>query len=340
MPPSSINTRVFHFVSTVSFWVGNEELPHLYAKRLGDTGYHSHSGSSGESWNRSSGDSTKDCNFGEAKSTGQEQTNSILYAAQDDGFRYYGGKLDDIVWSQDTHVTTKKTVACDTNEQQSDSISVPGLLTALPKDYFRVVNSRGIGAEVTDDMSTIFSGHRALCCLMISPSHWLMKSAKHSNVGDILPLHSSRFRRYYTVRNPAPVSVMLGLPVVEGTNHASCFPRAVIGSEATCYSRLWSEVFAADIFASQFGDGHPNLYMGLQFRDKVNDNQKLVCDREYNASFSSFRCWTREEAIKPWNFSPVFLEGNHQHKLTSRADKNNNSVPVKNSKSICEFVIP
>ncbi|XP_013591839.1 PREDICTED: probable thimet oligopeptidase [Brassica oleracea var. oleracea] len=63
--------------------------------------------------------------------------------------------------------------------------------------------------------------------------------------------------------------VMLGLPVVEGTNPASCFPRAVIGSEATCYSRLWSEVFAADIFASQFGDGHPNLYMGLQFRDKV-----------------------------------------------------------------------
>ncbi|CAN7129530.1 unnamed protein product [Brassica rapa subsp. narinosa] len=63
--------------------------------------------------------------------------------------------------------------------------------------------------------------------------------------------------------------VMVGLPVVEGTNPASCFPRAVIGSEATCYSRLWSEVFAADIFASQFGDGHPNLYMGLQFRDKV-----------------------------------------------------------------------
>ncbi|KAF3593535.1 hypothetical protein DY000_02024387 [Brassica cretica] len=47
-------------------------------------------------------------------------------AAQDAGFRYYGGKLDDIVWSQDTHVTTKKTVACDTNEQQSDPISVPG----------------------------------------------------------------------------------------------------------------------------------------------------------------------------------------------------------------------
>lgn len=81
--------------------------------------------------------------------------------------------------------------------------------------------------------------------------------------------------------------------MVEGTNPASCFPRAVIGSEATCYSRLWSEVrliytvvirafhhfclrirffpqvFAADIFASKFADGHPNLYAGLQFRDKV-----------------------------------------------------------------------
>ncbi|XP_048624319.1 uncharacterized protein LOC111213822 isoform X3 [Brassica napus] len=30
-------------------------------------------------------------------------------------------------WSQDTHVTSKKTVACDTNEQQSDPISVPCL---------------------------------------------------------------------------------------------------------------------------------------------------------------------------------------------------------------------
>ncbi|KAL0801187.1 hypothetical protein Bca101_056363 [Brassica carinata] len=67
-----------------------------------------------------------------------------------------------------------------------------------------------------------------------------------------------------------------GLPVVEGTNPASCFPRAVIGSEATCYSRLWSEVYAADIFASQFGDGHPNLFNGLQFRDKVNTITRSV----------------------------------------------------------------
>ncbi|CAN7078718.1 unnamed protein product, partial [Brassica oleracea var. botrytis] len=81
---------------------------------------HSHSGSSGESWNRSSGDSTKDCSFGEAKSTGQEQTNSILYGSARCWIQILWR------WSQDTHVTTKKTVACDTNEQQSDPISVPG----------------------------------------------------------------------------------------------------------------------------------------------------------------------------------------------------------------------
>ncbi|XP_010556176.1 PREDICTED: probable thimet oligopeptidase [Tarenaya hassleriana] len=63
--------------------------------------------------------------------------------------------------------------------------------------------------------------------------------------------------------------VMLGLPVLEGTNPASCFPRAAIGSEATCYSRIWSEVVAADIYASKFGDGDLNHYIGMQFRNKV-----------------------------------------------------------------------
>ncbi|KAJ6721596.1 PROTEASE M3 THIMET OLIGOPEPTIDASE-RELATED [Salix viminalis] len=36
--------------------------------------------------------------------------------------------------------------------------------------------------------------------------------------------------------------VMLGLPMLEGTNPASCFPRSAIGFEAACYSRIWSEV--------------------------------------------------------------------------------------------------
>ncbi|XP_022726409.1 probable thimet oligopeptidase isoform X2 [Durio zibethinus] len=63
--------------------------------------------------------------------------------------------------------------------------------------------------------------------------------------------------------------VMLGLPMLEGTNPASCFPRCAIGYEAACYSRIWSEVFAADIFTSKFRDGLLNQYVGMQFRTKV-----------------------------------------------------------------------
>ncbi|KAF6156883.1 hypothetical protein GIB67_000423 [Kingdonia uniflora] len=63
--------------------------------------------------------------------------------------------------------------------------------------------------------------------------------------------------------------VMLGLPMLEGTNPASSFPRFAIGYEAACYSRIWSEVFAADIFASKFQDGILNNYVGMLFRKKV-----------------------------------------------------------------------
>ncbi|GMI87715.1 plant-specific protein of M3 family [Hibiscus trionum] len=63
--------------------------------------------------------------------------------------------------------------------------------------------------------------------------------------------------------------VMLGLPMLEGTNPASCFPRCAIGYEAACYSRIWSEVFAADIFTSKFRDDLLNQYVGMQFRTKV-----------------------------------------------------------------------
>ncbi|XP_038984277.1 probable thimet oligopeptidase [Phoenix dactylifera] len=63
--------------------------------------------------------------------------------------------------------------------------------------------------------------------------------------------------------------VMLGIPLLEGTNPASCFPRIAIGYEAVCYSYIWSEVFAADIFASKFQDDLLNKYAGLQFRNKV-----------------------------------------------------------------------
>ncbi|CAK9161796.1 unnamed protein product [Ilex paraguariensis] len=63
--------------------------------------------------------------------------------------------------------------------------------------------------------------------------------------------------------------VMLGLPMLEGSNPASCFLRSAIGYEAACYSRIWSEVFAADIFALKFGGDLSNQYAGLEFRNKV-----------------------------------------------------------------------
>lgn len=63
--------------------------------------------------------------------------------------------------------------------------------------------------------------------------------------------------------------VMLGLPMLEGTNPASCFPRSAIGYEASCYSRIWSEVFAVDIFASKFRGDLSNQFAGMQFRNKV-----------------------------------------------------------------------
>lgn len=63
--------------------------------------------------------------------------------------------------------------------------------------------------------------------------------------------------------------LMLGLPILEGTNPASCFPPSAIGYEASCYSRIWSRVFAADIFASKFHDGGLNHHIGMQYRNKV-----------------------------------------------------------------------
>ncbi|CAM8978042.1 unnamed protein product [Rhodiola kirilowii] len=62
--------------------------------------------------------------------------------------------------------------------------------------------------------------------------------------------------------------VMLGLPLL-GRNPASCFPRSAVDNEATCYSRLWSEVFAADLYVSKFRDDLFNHYTGMEFRNKV-----------------------------------------------------------------------
>ncbi|XP_031480320.2 probable thimet oligopeptidase isoform X2 [Nymphaea colorata] len=63
--------------------------------------------------------------------------------------------------------------------------------------------------------------------------------------------------------------VMLGIPLLEGTNPASCFPRLVVGYESTCYSRIWSQVFATDLFVSKFQNDILSQSVGLQFRNKV-----------------------------------------------------------------------
>uniref|UniRef100_A0ACD5XEG6 Uncharacterized protein n=1 Tax=Avena sativa TaxID=4498 RepID=A0ACD5XEG6_AVESA len=63
--------------------------------------------------------------------------------------------------------------------------------------------------------------------------------------------------------------VMLGIPLLEGTSPASCFPRIAVGYDAVCYSYIWSEVFAADLFATKFKDDLLNQHAGLRFRNKV-----------------------------------------------------------------------
>ncbi|PKU72853.1 thimet oligopeptidase [Dendrobium catenatum] len=63
--------------------------------------------------------------------------------------------------------------------------------------------------------------------------------------------------------------IMLGIPLLDGTNPASFLPRSAICYDATCYSQLWSEVFAADIFVTKFQDDLLNQHAGLQFRNKV-----------------------------------------------------------------------
>ncbi|CAL9078276.1 unnamed protein product [Musa textilis] len=82
-------------------------------------------------------------------------------------------------------------------------------------------------------------------------------------------IHSSENMDILELLKHLHPKVMLGIPLLEGTNPASCFPQIVIGSEAVCYSYIWSEVVAADIFAAKFQEDLLNQYAGLQFRNKV-----------------------------------------------------------------------
>lgn len=45
---------------------------------------------------------------------------------------------------------------------------------------------------------------------------------------------------------------MLGLPMLEGTNPASCFPSSAIGCDAACYTHIWSQVLNKTFFFSLF----------------------------------------------------------------------------------------
>ncbi|WOL03678.1 hypothetical protein Cni_G12398 [Canna indica] len=84
-------------------------------------------------------------------------------------------------------------------------------------------------------------------------------------------IHSSENVNILELLKHLHPKVMLGMPLLEGTNPASCFPQIAIGSEAICYSYIWSEALAADIFASKFQEDLLNQYAGLQFRNKVTD---------------------------------------------------------------------
>eukprot|EP01018_Ginkgo_biloba_P002672 Gb_29439 [translate_table: standard] len=63
--------------------------------------------------------------------------------------------------------------------------------------------------------------------------------------------------------------VMLGIPLLEGTNPAASFLQLAVGYDATCYSYVWSEVFAADMFVSKFEGDILNRSAGMQYRNKV-----------------------------------------------------------------------
>ncbi|XP_066307666.1 probable thimet oligopeptidase isoform X3 [Miscanthus floridulus] len=69
--------------------------------------------------------------------------------------------------------------------------------------------------------------------------------------------------------------VMLGIPLLEGTSPASCFPRIAFGYDAVCYSYIWSETF---------------LYQNL----------KTTCSISMLDCGSEIRCWLQEAQKTPW----------------------------------------
>eukprot|EP00268_Persea_americana_P024449 TRINITY_DN2385_c0_g1_i1.p1 TRINITY_DN2385_c0_g1~~TRINITY_DN2385_c0_g1_i1.p1 ORF type:complete len:138 (-),score=22.20 TRINITY_DN2385_c0_g1_i1:72-485(-) len=102
----------------------------------------------------------------------------------------------------------------------------------------------------------------------MTPSSFEVYLCKFSGLFDQI-IHSSENVDMVELLKHLHPKVMLGIPLLEGSNPASCFPRLVVGYEATCYSHMWSEAFAADIFSSKFQDDIFNQHAGLQFKKKV-----------------------------------------------------------------------
>lgn len=66
------------------------------------------------------------------------------------------------------------------------------------------------------------------------------------------------------------MQILLGLPMLEGSNPASRFPCSAIGYEAACYSRIWSEVCLPTIswnicYKSYFSKQHILHYHELYY---------------------------------------------------------------------------
>lgn len=79
---------------------------------------------------------------------------------------------------------------------------------------------------------------------------------------------------------------MLGIPLLDGINPASCLPRSVIGYDATCYSQIWSEV------------SHASSYVGIIFF--------YGCKIEINfQSIADFCCRYICYKISRWFFKPA-----------------------------------
>ncbi|KAJ3678377.1 hypothetical protein LUZ60_002180 [Juncus effusus] len=108
-------------------------------------------------------------------------------------------------------------------------------------------------------------------------------------------VHSSENVDIVNLAKDLHPKVMMGIPLLEGTNPLSSFARIAVGYEAVCYNYIWNQVLAADIFATKFEDDLLNHHAGLHFRNKVlapgAEKDPLEIITEYLGREPSFRCF-------------------------------------------------